>query len=179
MHKAKQQEQNPFQRKQTLTLTDNEFLGSRPQGVHCSILSARLCCVLEKETRKHTSKSKMKKEGGPEGSDYWFPVLLGWVNHNSRPGGRDPGCWTQYTHSTCSGCKHFCVSYKAVLCFSKRAISIWENAKILQWPFNLCILTFYNNSTLPTQEIKQIQLIWTYLFDCKLKLRFKSSGPQG
>lgn len=153
MHQEKQQEQNTFQGMQTPPFTDNGFLGSSPQGVHYLILSARLGCVREERTRKHTSKEGWRSGGAGVGIHaVGSPVLLSWVNRNSRPGGRDPGCWTQHTPSICSGCKHVSVSYKAVLCFSKRARSIWENAKIWQWPFNLCTLTFCNNSTLLTWD---------------------------
>lgn len=164
-----------------LHLQTTNFWEAGPKGEHYSILRARLGHVQEKGTRKHASKrwKGRGREGRREGRRdgiwlYWFPVLPNWVKHNSRPEGHDPGCWTQYTHSICSRCKHFSVSYKAVLCFSKRVISIWKNAKILHWPFNLCILTFYNNSTPLTQEIDLAQLTRTNLSYCKLNLKFKS-----
>lgn len=141
--KQSNKNKTPSRESKHLNLQKRNFWEAGPKGVHCSILSAGFGHVQEKGKRKHAR--KRCKGGGEMESDCWFAVFPSWVNHNSRPGGRDPGCWTQYTHSICSGRKHFSVSYKALLCFSKRAISIWENAKILQWPFNLCILTFCNN----------------------------------
>lgn len=142
--KQSNKNKTPSRESKHLHLQKMNFWEAGPKGVHCSTLNAGLGHEQGKWKDK-ACKEEMKRGWGDGIWPCWFAVLPSWVNHNSRPGGRDPDRWTQYTHSVCSGCKHFSVSYKALLCFSKRAISIWENAKILQWPFNLCILTFCNN----------------------------------